>query len=79
MLEMNSESYKKYVDELGADARSEEYEDDQIWDLAKCCIDGRDDESRAAIKYLKSIGVRDFVGRLADDIKQASMRWCSNE
>lgn len=55
---------KMYREEI----KAEEYNDEQIYDLAKVVIDSKDDECEKICSYLKAQGVKDFIGRFADDI-----------
>ena len=65
---ITKEEYNKICKEYKADISSEEYNDEQIYDLAKCVIDSGDAECQKITNYLKSIGVKDLIGRLADDM-----------
>lgn len=65
---ITKEQYNKICKEYHSDIESEEYDNEQIYDLSKCVIDSDDDECDRIVSYLKSIGVKDLVGRFADDI-----------
>lgn len=65
---LTTDEYRKLCKEYQKDIESEEYSDEQVWDLAKCVIESGDEESEKIVAYLKSIGVQDLIGRFADDI-----------
>lgn len=65
---ISREEYNNICKEYHSDIKCEELEDEQIYDLAKCVIDSGDVECEKIVSYLKSHGVKDCIGRFADDI-----------
>jgi len=72
---LTDEQYKKIIKDYHSDVISEEYDSEQIWDLAKSCVvELATEEDKLVRSYLISKGVKDLVGDFADDILNGRTR-----
>lgn len=65
---ISKEQYNEICKAYHSDIVNEEYDDEQIYDLAICVFDSGDNEAKQIEQYLKSIGIKKFLSRFIDDI-----------
>lgn len=65
---ITEEQYKKLCGEYSFEAKSRNFNKEEIYEYSVIVFDNNDEEAQIMEKYLKSLGVTDIISRFACDI-----------